>query len=191
MSFKENSSQCFQILVLSFRQRVEIFNIACQGMTACPAGWIFFGATGLLEYCCGKSSLWVTCHTPVKPTRRCWSLSLAEGGWILPKTVQGLCEYLQEVRMWRSGEIRAGFCRRTLWSCKVHLQFVKFSFFSHATQKMCLRCIQRTVHEHHLESASSATFDRGFIMKACIMHWYDETFFVNSPTFKSFCNIQL
>lgn len=38
MPFKENSLQCFQILVLSYRQRVEIFYVACQCMIACPAG---------------------------------------------------------------------------------------------------------------------------------------------------------
>lgn len=43
--------------------------------------------------CCGRSSLWVICHTPVKPTKRCWSLSPLEAGWILPKIVQGQCKY--------------------------------------------------------------------------------------------------
>lgn len=60
--------------------------------------WLFFFLSaappaGHLGYCCGRSSLWVTCHTPVKPTRRCWSLLPVEAGWILPKIVQGQCKY--------------------------------------------------------------------------------------------------
>lgn len=53
---------------------------------------------GHLEYCCGRSSPWVTCRTPAKPTKRSWSLSPAEAGWILLRTVRALCEYRQEVQ---------------------------------------------------------------------------------------------
>lgn len=90
---------------------------------------------GHLEYCCGRSSLWVTCHTPAKPTKRCWSSSLAEAGWILPRAVQGLCEYWQEVHQKETSldvKVMRGpgrFClrvnfslipcqERMLWRCK-------------------------------------------------------------------------
>lgn len=53
---------------------------------------------GHLEYCCGRSSPWVTCRIPAKATKRFWSLSPAEAGWTLLRTVRGLCEYGQEVQ---------------------------------------------------------------------------------------------
>lgn len=52
---------------------------------------------GRLEYCCGKSFLWATCHTRVKPTRRSWSLSPVVGGWILLKAALDQCEYWEDV----------------------------------------------------------------------------------------------
>lgn len=48
---------------------------------------------GRLEYCCGRSSPWVTCRIPVSPTRRCWSLSPAEEGWTPRRAARGQCEY--------------------------------------------------------------------------------------------------
>lgn len=47
--------------------------------------------SGPLAYCCGRYSLWDTCPTPAKATRRFWSLSPMEEGWIHLKTVLALC----------------------------------------------------------------------------------------------------
>lgn len=61
---------------------------------------------GRLEYCCGKSFLWATCRTRVKPTRRSWSLSPVVGGWILLRAALDQCEYWEDVHQslmqWRS-----------------------------------------------------------------------------------------
>lgn len=54
--------------------------------------WSVSPPAGRLECCCGRSSLWGTCRIPVRPTRRCWSSSPAEAGWILPRAARGLCE---------------------------------------------------------------------------------------------------
>lgn len=47
--------------------------------------------SGPLAYCCGRYSLWDTCPTLAKVTRRFWSLSPMEEGWIHLKTALALC----------------------------------------------------------------------------------------------------
>lgn len=63
------------------REKVKLFRVC---LLFCPR-------PGPLASCCGKSSLWATCRTPAKATRRFWSSSPAEDGWTHLRTAPGLC----------------------------------------------------------------------------------------------------
>ena len=97
--------------------------------------WSVSPPAGRLECCCGRSCLWVTCRIRVKPTKRCWSLSLPEAGWILPRAAQGPCEYCQEVcrKRWvqaGSGRVSGSQCftKSLLRWCKMDPQFQESAF---------------------------------------------------------------
>lgn len=49
---------------------------------------------GPLECCCGRYFLLDICHTPAKATRKFWSSSPVEDGWIHLRTALGLCRTL-------------------------------------------------------------------------------------------------